>query len=145
MSASHLSGSQDRLGGALSEINITPFVDVVLVLLIIFMITAPMMIRGIDVQVPRTETRNVQPEERLILTVTKNKMIYLDDQQITLSRLEKVLTGLRKRNPQAAVFLRADENVPYGVVVQVMDVVKKAGIDRLGMVTEPLLPGEKRQ
>jgi biopolymer transport protein TolR len=143
--SAHPPGSQDRLGGALSEINITPFVDVVLVLLIIFMITAPMMIRGIDVQVPRTETRNVQPEERLILTVTKGKLIYLDDQPITLSRLEKVLTGLRKRNPQAAVFLRADENVPYGVVVQVMDVVKKAGIDRLGMVTEPLLPKEKGQ
>jgi len=143
--SAHLPDSQDRLAGALSEINITPFVDVVLVLLVIFMITAPMLIRGIDVQVPRTETRNVQPEERLILTVTKNKMIYLDDQPITLSRLEKVLTGLRKRNPHAAVFLRADENVPYGVVVQVMDVVKKAGIDRLGMVTEPLLPKEKRQ
>ncbi len=138
-------GSRDRLGGALSEINITPFVDVVLVLLIIFMITAPMMIRGIDVRVPRTETRNVQPEERLVLTITKGKLVYLDDQPITLSRLEKVLTGLRKRNPQAAVFLRADENVPYGVVVQVMDVVKKAGIDRLGMVTEPLFPKERGQ
>jgi biopolymer transport protein TolR len=143
--SAHLPGSEQRLGGALSEINVTPFVDVVLVLLIIFMITAPMMIRGIDVQVPRTETRNVQPEERLILTVTKDKMIYLDDQQITLGRLQKVLTGLQKRNPKAAVFLRADEKVPYGVVVQVMDAVKKAGIDRLGMVTEPLHPQEKGQ
>ncbi len=143
--SAHLSGSEQRLGGALSEINVTPFVDVVLVLLIIFMITAPMMIRGIDVQVPRTETRNVQPEERLILTVTKDKMIYLDDQQITLGRLQKVLTGLQKRNPRASVFLRADEKVPYGVVVQVMDVVKKAGIDRLGMVTEPLPPQEREQ
>jgi biopolymer transport protein TolR len=141
--SAHLSGSEQRLGGALSEINVTPFVDVVLVLLIIFMITAPMMIRGIDVQVPRTETRNVQPEERLILTVTKDKMIYLDDQQITLGRLQKVLTGLQKRNPKAAVFLRADEKVPYGIVVQVMDVVKQAGIDRLGMVTEPLHPQER--
>ncbi len=137
--------SSNRLGGALSEINVTPFVDVVLVLLIIFMITAPMMIRGIDVQVPRTETRNVNPEERLVLTVTKNKAIYLDDQQITLGRLQKVLTGLQKRNPRAAVFLRADEKVPYGVVVQVMDVVKKAGIDRLGMVTEPLHRPQRRR
>ena len=142
--SAHLSGSENRTGGALSEINVTPFVDVVLVLLIIFMITAPMMIRGIDVQVPRTETRNVNPEERLILTITKKKVVYLDDQQITLGRLEKVLTGLKKRNPQAAIFLRADENVPYGVVVQVMDVVNKAGIDRLGMVTEPLHPSEKK-
>ena len=131
------------MGGALSEINVTPFVDVVLVPLIIFIITAPMMIRGIDVQVPKTETRNVQLEERLVLTVTKDKLIYLDDQQITLGRLQKVLTGLQKRNPRAAIFLRADEKVPYGVVVQVMDVVKKAGIDRLGMVTEPLHPEER--
>ncbi|MEE9522712.1 MAG: ExbD/TolR family protein [candidate division NC10 bacterium] len=143
--SAHLSGSERRLSGALSEINVTPFVDVVLVLLIIFMITAPMMIRGIDVQVPRTETRNVQPEERLVLTVTKNKAIYLDDQQISLGRLQKVLTGLQKRNPRAAIFLRADEKVPYGIVVQVMDVVKKAGIDRLGMVTEPLDPRQRRR
>lgn len=136
--SAHIPASNDRLGGALSEINVTPFVDVVLVLLIIFMITAPMMIRGIDVQVPRTETRNVNPEERLVLTVTKGNVIYLDDQQITLDRLQKVLTGLQQRNPRAAIFLRADEKVSYGVVVQVMDVVKKAGIDRLGMVTEPL-------
>ncbi|MFQ5656638.1 MAG: biopolymer transporter ExbD [Candidatus Methylomirabilales bacterium] len=143
--SAQIPGSEQRLSGALSEINVTPFVDVVLVLLVIFMITAPMMIRGIDVQVPRTETRSVRPEERLILTVTKGKQIYLDDQQITLGRLQKVLTGLRSRNPQAAVFLRADEGVPYGVVVQVMDVVKKAGIDRLGMVTEPLHPRERRR
>lgn len=143
--SAHLPGSEQRLGGALSEINVTPFVDVVLVLLIIFMITAPMMIRGIDVQVPQTETRNVNPEERLVLTVTKDKAIYLDDQQITLDRLQKVLTGLQKRNPNAAIFLRADEKVPYGVVVQVMDVVKQAGIDRLGMVTEPLDPRERRR
>lgn len=143
--SAHLSGSDQRLGGALSEINVTPFVDVVLVLLIIFMITAPMMIRGIDVQVPRTETRNVHPEERLVLSVTKDKRVFLDDQPITLGRLEKVLTGLQKRNPKAAIFLRADEKVPYGIVVQVMDVVKKAGIDRLGMVTEPLDPRQRRQ
>ncbi len=139
----HLPGSGNRMG-ALSEINVVPFIDVVLVLLIIFMITAPMMIRGIDVQVPRTETRSVNPEERLMLSITQQKAIYLDDQQVTLGQLEKVLTGLKKRNPEAAIFLRADEKVPYGVVVQVMDVVNKAGIDRLGMVTEPLDPREKR-
>jgi biopolymer transport protein TolR len=139
-------GPDQRPGGsALSEINVTPFVDVVLVLLIIFLITAPMMLRGIDVKVPKTETKNVGPEERLMLTVTKERGIYLDDQPVTLPRLERVLTGLRQRNPKAAVFLRADEGVAYGVVVKVMDAVKKAGIERLGMVTEPLLPrGEER-
>lgn len=87
-------GSSERPGGsALSEINITPFVDVVLVLLVIFLITAPMMLRGIDVKVPKTEAKNVGPEERLMLTVTKEKAIYLDNQPITLGRLEGVLSG----------------------------------------------------
>ena len=137
-------GSGDRPGGsALSEINVTPFVDVVLVLLVIFLITAPMMLRGIDVNVPKSEAKNVGPEERLMLTVTREKAIYLDDQPITLTRLERVLTGLRQRNAKAAVFLRADEGVAYGIVVKVMDAVKKAGIERVGMVTEPIPPGTK--
>jgi len=137
-------GSGERPGGsALSEINVTPFVDVVLVLLVIFLVTAPMMLRGIDVKVPKTETKNVGPEERLMLTVTKEKAVYLDDQPITLARLEGILIGLRQRNAKAAVFLRADEGVAYGVVVKVMDAVKKAGIERLGMVTEPIPPVAK--
>ena len=141
MMGSSGTGSGERPGGsALSEINVTPFVDVVLVLLVIFLITAPMMLRGIDVKVPKTEAKNVGPEERLMLTVTKEKAVYLDDQPITLARLEGVLVGLRQRNAKAAVFLRADEGVAYGVVVKVMDAVKKAGIERLGMVTEPIPP-----
>ncbi len=127
-----------RLGPALSEINVTPFVDVMLVLLVIFLVTAPMLFRGIDVRVPRTETRTTEAEERLVLTVTKDGAVFLGDQPITLARLERVLAGLRQRNSKAAVFLRADERAAYGAVVKVMDVVKKAGIDRLGMVTEPL-------
>jgi len=139
-------GSGERpAGSALSEINVTPFVDVVLVLLVIFLITAPMMLRGIDVKVPKTEAKNVGPEERLMLTVTKERAIYLDNQLITLARLEGVLVGLRQRNAKAAVFLRADEGVSYGVVVKVMDVVKKAGIERLGMVTEPIPPPARGQ
>lgn len=130
--------SEQRLGPALSEINVTPFVDVMLVLLVVFLVTAPMLFRGIDVRVPRTETRTVQPEERLVLSVTKEGAIFVGEQPITLARLERVLTSLRQRNPKAAVFLRADERAAYGAVVKVMDVVKKAGIDRLGMVTEPL-------
>lgn len=134
--------SEKRLGPALSEINVTPFVDVVLVLLIIFLITAPMLLRGIDVQVPKSETKNIEPEERLVVSITRDRVIYLDDQVVTLARLEKVLEGLKRRNPKAAIFLKADEAVPYGTVVKVMDVVKKAGIDRLGMVTEPYGPLE---
>jgi biopolymer transport protein TolR len=103
---------QTRMGPALAEINVTPFVDVVLVLLIIFLITAPMMLGGIDVRVPRTQTRNIQPEERVILTVTRDRGVYLENQAITLDRLAKVLSGMVKRNPKSAVFLKADEAVP---------------------------------
>lgn len=129
------------MGPALAEINVTPFVDVVLVLLIIFLITAPMMLGGIDVRVPRTQTRNIQPEERVILTVTRDRGVYLENQPITLDRLAKVLSGMVKRNPKSAVFLKADEAVAYGTVMKVMDVIKKAGVDRVGMVTEPVGPG----
>lgn len=134
-------GNETRLGPALADINVTPFVDVVLVLLIIFLITAPMLLGGIDVRVPKTETRNIQPEERLVLTVTKDRGVFLDNQQISLTRLSRVLSGMVKRNPKSAVFLKADEAVAYGVVMKVMDVIKKAGVDRVGMVTEPVRPG----
>ncbi|HTX52364.1 MAG TPA: biopolymer transporter ExbD [Candidatus Baltobacteraceae bacterium] len=134
-------GGETRLGPALAEINITPFVDVVLVLLVIFLITAPMMLGGIDVKVPKTETRTSKPEERLVLTVTRDRGVYLENQPISLDRLTKVLSGMVQRNPKAAVFLKADEAVAYGVVMKVMDVIKKAGIDRVGMVTEPVAAG----
>jgi len=132
-----------RGGSALSEINITPFVDVVLVLLVIFLITAPMLIRGIDVNVPRSESRNTEPDERLVVSITKDRAVFLDEQRIELPRLEKVLAGLKERNPSATIYIKADQNVPYGVVIEVMDAAKKAGIDKLGMVTEPILPGVK--
>ena len=133
-------GSETRLGPALADINVTPFVDVVLVLLVIFLITAPMMLGGIDVRVPKTETRNIQPEERLVLTVTKDRGLFLDNQPISLDRLSRVLSGMVKRNPRAGVFLKADEAVAYGAVMKVMDVIKRAGVDRVGMVTEPVRP-----
>jgi biopolymer transport protein TolR len=134
-------GGEGRLGPALAEINITPFVDVVLVLLVIFLITAPMLLGGIDVRVPKTATRTIRPEERLVLTVTRDRGLFLDSQPISLDRLSKVLSGMVRRNPKAAVFLKADEKVAYGTVMKVMDVIKKAGVDRVGMVTEPIGPG----
>ena len=134
-------GGETRLSPALAEINITPFVDVVLVLLVIFLITAPMMLGGIDVRVPKTETRTSRPEERLVLTVTRTRGVFLENQPISLDRLSKVLGGVAQRNPKAAVFLKADEAVAYGTVMKVMDVIKKAGIDQVGMVTEPVGPG----
>ncbi len=134
-------GGETRLGPALADINITPFVDVVLVLLVIFLITAPMMLGGIDVRVPKTETRTSKPEERIVLTVTKTRGVYLENQPISLDRLSKVLTGMVQRNPKSAVFLKADEAVSYGVVMKVMDIIKKAGVSQVGMVTEPIGPG----
>jgi len=129
-----------RLGSAMAEINVTPFVDVVLVLLIIFLITAPMLLGGIDVRVPKTAARNIQPEERLVVSITRDRGVFLDSQPISLDRLSKVLSGMVQRNPKAAVFLKADEAVAYGAVMKVMDIIKKAGIDRVGMVTEPIGP-----
>jgi biopolymer transport protein TolR len=134
-------GGEARLAPALAEINVTPFVDVVLVLLVIFLITAPMLLGGIDVRVPRTATRNIQPEERLVLSVTRDRGVFLDNQPISLDRLSKVLSGMVQRNPKASVFLKADEAVAYGTVMKVMDIIKKAGVDRVGMVTEPIGPG----
>jgi len=131
-------GGETRLGPAMADINVTPFVDVVLVLLIIFLITAPMLLGGIDVRVPKTAARNIQPEERLVVTITRDRGVFLDNQPISLDRLSKVLSGMVRRSPKAAVFLKADEAVAYGAVMKVMDVIKKAGIDRVGMVTEPI-------
>ncbi|MCX5852424.1 MAG: biopolymer transporter ExbD [Deltaproteobacteria bacterium] len=121
-----------------ADINVTPLVDVVLVLLIIFMVTAPMLQMGIDVNLPRVKARSVDvEEEKLVLTVTNKKEIYLNKYKTTLeglnSQLEKVLASKIERE----VYLRADESVPYGFVVQVMSEVRKAGVDKLGMITEP--------
>ena len=140
MRAFDMEGEQ-RLGPAMSEINVTPFVDVVLVLLIIFMLTAPMLLGGIDVRVPRAETRTTQPEERITITVTKEKGVFWENTPTTLQRLEGTLKSIRQKNPKAAVFIKADEGAPWGTAVAVMDRVKKAGIDRVGIVTDPVPPG----
>jgi biopolymer transport protein TolR len=121
----------------LSEINVVPLVDVVLVLLIIFMVTAPLLYRGIDVNLPKSTINTIQPEERVVLTVSSQQKIFLDQQEVSLSRLERSLSDRAKANPEIAVYLRADEQVPYGMIVQIMDTVRRVGIDRLGMVTTP--------
>ena len=135
-------GGERRLGPAMSEINVTPFVDVVLVLLIIFLLTAPMLLGGIDVRVPKAETRNTQPEERITIVITKTKGVFLDSTPMpSMQRLEAYLKGVSQKNPKAAVFIKADEGAPWGTAVTVLDRVKRAGIDRVGIVTEPLAPG----
>ena len=125
----------------LSEINVVPLVDVVLVLLIIFMVTAPLLYRGIDVELPKSVTNTIQPEERIILTVSRRQTVFLDREEMSLSRLEESLTDRAKTSPEIAVYLRADEQVPYGMIVKIMDIIKRVGIDRLGMVTNPAESG----
>lgn len=122
----------------LSEINVVPLVDVVLVLLIIFMITAPLLYRGIDIQLPTSQSNTIQPTERLVVTVEKDGGIYLNKERVPVEGLEAAFATARTRTPEVSVYLRADEGVPYGLVVGVMDAVKRAGISQLGMVTEPL-------
>jgi biopolymer transport protein TolR len=122
-----------------ADINITPMVDVMLVLLIIFMVTAPMMMQGVDVNLPKTTTQPIRTEEeRLIVTITAKQAIYLNEYQITLDSLARKLEAIYQKQPDRALFLRADRSVPYGFVVEVMAVVRRSGIVRIGMVTEPL-------
>jgi biopolymer transport protein TolR len=122
----------------MAEINVIPLVDVVLVLLVIFMVTAPMLYRGMDIQLPKSATNTIKPEERVVLTIERDQRIYLDKDQVPLVQLQPRLDAMQRKNPELSVFLRADRDVPYGTVIQVMDGVKKAGIDKLGMVTDPL-------
>jgi len=125
--------ARDR--SAMSEINVTPLVDVMLVLLIIFMVTAPLLQQGIDVNLPQAKGKDLPPEERLSIVIKKGGVIYLNDNPISMEELTKKLAAVSKLNPN--VFLKADKDVPYGLVVQVMGEVKEAGIEKLGMITEP--------
>jgi biopolymer transport protein TolR len=119
----------------LSEINVTPFVDVMLVLLVIFMVTAPLLQQGIDVNLPRAKGKTLPPEERITLVVKRGQSIYMNDRHVSLSEMGRKLKAISKMNPN--VFLKADKDVPYGFVVEVMGEIKEAGIEKLGMITEP--------
>ena len=123
----------------MSDINVTPFVDVMLVLLIIFMVTAPMMMQGVEVNLPKTTTKHIKTrEDPLILTVNKKKEISIENYQISLEDLESKLQKILKYRREKEVLLKADRDLPYGFVIKVIAGVKKAGIDKLGMITEPL-------
>ncbi|HEU4371377.1 MAG TPA: biopolymer transporter ExbD [Methylomirabilota bacterium] len=126
-----------RLGASLAEINIIPLVDVVLVLLLIFMLTAPMMYRGIDVNLPRAAARPTAVEERMVLTVTKDRALYLNDKRVPPGGLDSNLRAAFKGRTDRTLYLKADAALSYGVVIETMDQVRRAGIERLGMVTEP--------
>ncbi len=124
-----------KKAGFVADINVTPFVDVMLVLLIIFMVAAPMMSEGLEVDLPQTKQVEVLPTEvdNLILTVRKDGVIFLDEYKVTLDELEGFLISLVKEKNKG-LFLQADKEVPYGVVVDIMGQIKAAGIDKLGVV-----------
>ncbi|HXG02323.1 MAG TPA: biopolymer transporter ExbD [Candidatus Binatia bacterium] len=134
----HADGGHRRVGATLAEINIIPLVDVVLVLLLIFMLTAPMMYRGIDVNLPRAASRPTAVEERMVLTVTKDNALYLNERRVTPAGLEAALREAFRNRTDRTLYLKADAGLAYGAVVETMDRVRRAGIERLGMVTEPV-------
>ena len=125
----------NRNRGVLSEINVTPFVDVMLVLLVIFMVTAPLLQQGVDVNLPKAKGRDLQPEERITLVIKKDGAIYMNENLVSITQMRHKLEAISKLNPN--VFLKADKDVPYGFVVEVMGEIKEAGVEKLGMITEP--------
>jgi biopolymer transport protein TolR len=125
----------------MSEINVTPLVDVMLVLLIIFMVTAPMMVQGLDVALPQVTAKALETkEEQLMITVNKDQQVFINDFPVSVDTLQDKLAKILQGRADPEVYLKADRDVPYGVVAQVMARIKDAGVDKLGMVTEPEAP-----
>ena len=133
-----MKGLSERTTPVLSEINFTPLVDVMLVLLIIFMVTAPMLTQGIPVDLPREKGEVHDLSESLIITVSTNNRIYFRDRRVSLDELEEKLQRISRINPDMEVFIKADRDVKYGTVVKTMSRIRRAGFYQLGMVTEPM-------
>lgn len=126
-------------GRGMSEINVTPLVDVMLVLLIIFMVTAPLIQQGVAVDLPKTQAPALDvKEDRLILTLTADKRIYIGKTELLYAELREKLVGNVKLQRDKEIYLHADRSLPYGFVVDVMAIMKDAGVENLGMVTDPV-------
>ena len=128
---------QPSSASALADINVTPFVDVTLVLLIIFMITAPILQSGIEVELPKTKTVTAIIEERLVVTIDRGQRVYLGNEKVNVNALGSLLRG-RIAGPRQTVFVRCDAAVSFGVFATVMDKLRQAGIDNISVVTEPI-------
>lgn len=123
----------------MSDLNLTPLVDVMLVVLIIFMVTAPLLMQGVEVNLPETTTKHIKTrEDPLILTITKKKEIFLEKHQFELDSLEEKIRKIFENRREKEILLKADKDVPYGFVIKVVAQVKRAGIDKLGMITAPV-------
>ncbi len=130
--------------GLVADINVTPLVDVMLVLLIIFMVTAPMMTQGLEVNLPKTTAKALsQQEEPLIVSIDENEVIYIGKVPVDLSLLRQQLSNVPDEKKNEPIYLRADEEVPYGMVIKTMAEIKRAGFDKLGMITLPEEKGKK--
>ncbi len=129
---------------SLSEINMVPFIDVVLVLLIIFMITAPILQSGIEVDLPKTHTVKEITEARLVITLDKSQRVYLGNDPVNIHQIGQKVRALLRR-PQEAVFLRCDETVPFGSFATVMDTLRQAGVTNISVVTEPITDRPRAQ
>jgi biopolymer transport protein TolR len=132
-----MDGSQ-REGSTIAAINVTPLVDVMLVLLVIFMVTAPIIQQGVQVNLPQAQSGAIAgTEEPLVVTIAKNGKVYLNDNVMSGDELGKKLRAIRKLQADKQVYLRADQDVRYGIVMKTIAEIKQAGIERLGMVTRP--------
>ena len=136
--------SHGKTQTSMAEINVTPFVDVVLVLLIIFMITAPVIQSGIEVSVPKTKTVKEITEERVVVSIDRKQNLYLNSEPVNINDIGAKLKEKLRDPERMQIYLRSDENVPFGAFATVMDAVKQAGITNVSIVTEPLQGGRKQ-
>ena len=131
--------AKGRTQTALAEINVTPLVDVVLVLLLIFMLTAPVLQSGVVVAIPKTRSVNQLTEERMVVTIDKEQNVFLQDKPVNVNQLPSLLKSVGHGDPaKRVIYLRADERVPFGAFASVMDAVKQAGITNISIVTRPI-------
>jgi biopolymer transport protein TolR len=130
--------AKGRTQTALAEINITPLVDVVLVLLLIFMLTAPVLQSGVEVAIPKTRSVNQLTEERMVVTIDREQNVFLQDKPVNVNELPRLLKTSKADPSKRIIYLRADERVPFGAFASVMDAVKQAGITNISIVTQPI-------